>query len=297
MSNPFIPYRLSPEEPVLPPWRDRRILVHLVVNVEVWPFDSAMPRKLLGGPHGREHVPDVPNFGWVEYGMRAGLPRLLDDFASRGVPASCSCNAAVIDTYPAAAAAMAEAGWEFIAHGMTQASLPTADDEEAVICATLDRLERFTGHRPRGWLGPGLAETFDTPNLLSAAGLSYVCDWVLDDRPLWVHARPRPLVAVPYTLELNDSPMYAAQWQTAGEFERRVMDSLKVFETECHRCPRVLTLGLHPHLIAVPHRVGALRRALDALAAHPEVTFVTGSDICDWFTAAVTPPDPPGGER
>lgn len=296
MSNPYVPYRLSSDEPRLPPFRGKSIVVHLVVNVEVWPFDVPTPRKLLGGPHGREHVPDVPNFGWVEYGMRAGLPRLLADFASRQLPASASCNAAAIDVYPTAVSAMAEAGGEFIAHGVTQKSLPSVEDEAAVVTEALDWFERFSGRRPRGWLGPGLAETWETPNVLSGAGLSYLCDWVLDDRPLWLHAQPQPLVAVPYSLELNDSPLYAAQWHPAAEFERRVLETLQVYSEECDTAPLVLTLGLHPHLFGVPHRIDALRNAIDVLAAHPEVVFATGSEICDWFRAAVPPPErtPPG---
>jgi hypothetical protein len=102
VSNPRIPYELSDQLPPLHPLGDKRLLVHLVVNVEHWPFDAPMPRKLLGSPHGRDNVPDLPNFGWVEYGMRAGLPRILRALAARGLPASASMNASVIEAYPAA---------------------------------------------------------------------------------------------------------------------------------------------------------------------------------------------------
>ena len=46
------------------------------------------------------------------------------------------------------------------------------------------RSREFTGRRPRGWLGPGLTETWETPDLLVEAGYEYVCDWVLDDQPV-----------------------------------------------------------------------------------------------------------------
>ncbi len=49
--------------------------------------------------------------------------------------------------------------------------------------------------------------------------------------------------------------------------------------------PRVLAIGLHPHLIAVPHRIHELVGMIDRLAASKEVLFTTGSAICDWFTA------------
>jgi allantoinase len=282
-SNPFIDFELSSDRPKLRPFRSKSILVHVVVNIEAWPFDAPMPRKLLSSPHGIEHVPDVPNFGWVEYGMRCGLPRVFEALQSRSLPASAALNTAVIGTYPSAADLILQANWEIIAHGVTQKSLPAADDESAVVSEAVEAIKAFSGVRPRGWLGPGLAETFETPNVLSAAGFDYLCDWVLDDQPAWIRAAPKPIVSVPYTLEINDSPMYAAQWHPAGEFERRVLDTLEVYSRECSSNPKVLSICLHPHLIGVPHRIAAFERALDVLMDHEDVVFVTGSEICDWY--------------
>jgi len=290
MSNPRIATQLSDALPALPPFDNHRILVQLIVNVECWRFDAPMPRKLLGSPHGRDNVPDIPNFSWVEYGMRAGLPRLIRELSERGIPASASMNASVITVYPHAAQAIAEAGWEFIGHGVSQQSLPGSDDEVAVVTETLETMQSFTGRQPRGWLGPGLAETMATPDVLSAAGIDYVCDWVVDDVPVWLHASPHPLVAIPYTLELNDSVLYAAQWHSIEEYERRLAATLDLFEEECRRAPRVLSVALHPHLIGVPHRFAGFRRMLDRLQESAEVVFVTGEQTSDWFRAACPEP-------
>lgn len=283
-----IDFELSDRREALPPFAGRNIVVHLVVNVEHWRFDAPMPRKLLGSPHGADHVPDIPNYSWVEYGMRAGLPRIMTALRARQLPASASMNASVISQYPAAAEAMSEAGWEFIGHGVTQQSLPSADDERSVVLETLERIEKFTGTRPRGWLGPGLAETMTTPDVLSSAGVDYVCDWAVDDVPLWLRANPRDLVAVPYTLELNDSVLFAAQWHPAEEYLRRVRATLELFEAEAGRQPRVLTLGLHPHLIGVPHRFSVFEEILDLLQGSRHTVFTTGQSICDWFLDSTT---------
>src|SRR5215472_8352345 len=45
-------------------------------------------------------------------------------------------------------------------------------------------IRSFAGKKPRGWLGPGLTETWETPDLLVEEGYEYVCDWVLDDQPV-----------------------------------------------------------------------------------------------------------------
>ncbi len=292
MANPRIPYRLSSSRPVLPPMQGKSILVHLVVNVEHWQFDHAMPRTIITPPHGRETVPDVPNFSWADYGMRAGLPRILDLFRERGLAASASFNAGVIDAYPEAAEAMREAGWEFIGHGMHQKAMNHADvSEAALIRACLDKIEAFTGEQVRGWLSPGLRETHDTPDHLAAAGLDYVCDWVVDDLPSYMRTRQGELVAMPYNLEINDSIVYAIERQATGEMARRLAFTLARFEQECAANPRVLAIGLHPHLIAVPHRIHELAAMLDLLMASDKVLFTTGSAICDWFTAHQQPGD------
>lgn len=287
MANPRIPYCLSSERAKLPSFRDKRIVVHLVVNVEHWQFEQPMPRTIITPPHGKETIPDVPNFSWADYGMRAGMSRILDLFNDRGLPASTSINAGVIDAYPQAAEAMLKAGWEFIGHGIHQrAANHVEGGEEALIRGALERIERFTGTQPRGWLSPGLRETLETPDLLKKHGVDYVCDWVVDDLPSWMTTEYGPLVAMPYNVEINDSIIYAIERHATGEMARRLEFTLRQFEQESGDNPRILAIGLHPHLIAVPHRFHELVRMIDILQASENVAFATGSAICDWFVEA-----------
>lgn len=288
MSNPRILYRLSSDGPKLPALKGKRILVHLVVNVENWQFDQPMPRTIITPPHGKETVPDVPNFSWADYGMRAGLPRILEAFDKRGLPASTSCNAGVIDAYPQAAQAMLKAGWEFIGHGMHQKAINHVEGgEDALILACLEKLRSFTGKPTRGWLSPGLRETIDTPDILRKAGIDYLCDWVVDDRPAWMRTKGGPLVAMPYNLEVNDSIIYAVERHATGEMAKRLEFTFERFKQESQDSAIVLAIGLHPHLISVPHRIHELDRMLDLLSASSEVGFFTGSELADWYMAAV----------
>jgi len=285
MANPRVPYAFSNDRPALKPPATGKILVHLVINVENWSLDQPMPRTIITPPHGKETVPDVPNFSWADYGMRAGLPRMLGAITTRGLPASTSCNASVIDVYPRAAQAMLDAGWEFIGHGMHQKSINHSGSEEETIHACLEKITSFTGQRTRGWLSPGLRETFDTADILAASGVDYVCDWVIDDLPNWMQVKTGRLIQMPYNLELNDSIIYAVEKHSSPEFLLRLQRTLDLFEREIARQPRVLALGLHPHLMGVPHRFGYFEEMLDLLMKHPEVTFMNGSAIADWFTA------------
>ena len=79
-----------------------------------------------------------------------------------------------------------------------------------------------------------------------------------------------PLLCLPYTWEINDVPMWAVQGQSSDELLKRLEATLAVLERELEDNPRVLSIGLHPHIAGVPHRVYYLEKALDhADAAAP----------------------------
>ena len=186
---------------------------------------------------------------------------------------------------------MHAAGWEFIGHGVHQKALNHADGEEALIITALEKIEKFTGKRPRGWLSPGLRESFDTPEFLRRQGVDYVCDWVVDDVPRWMQTKEGPLLSVPYNVEVNDSIIYAVEKHSSPEMYLRLENTLRLFEREAQTHPRVLAIGLHPHLIGVPHRFEYLERMLELLMKSPQVGFMTGSQIADWYAAQVPAPD------
>ena len=93
---------------------------------------------------------------------------------------------------------------------------------------------------------------------------------------------------MPYNLEINDSIIYAIERHATGEMARRLEFTLRRFEQECRESAMVLAIGLHPHLISVPHRMHELDRMLDLLTASPDVGFFTGSQLADWY-AKVSP--------
>jgi allantoinase len=286
MSNPRVSYAIGTQRaPLRAPEPGKNIIVSISLNVEHWPLDRPMPRKIISPPHGRDHVPDVPNFSWAEYGMRLGLPRLVELISRYGLAVSVNLNAGVISAYPQAAELLLDTGWEFVGHGVDQQALSDAPDERAVIRQALDDLASFSGRPVRGWLGPGLQETMHTPDVLAECGVDYLCDWVLDDVPVWLRATPKPLVAVPYSLDLNDSVIYAVERQSSPELYRRVVDTLRSYDEEGAGHPMVLSLPIHPHLVGVRHRLPYFRDTLNLLQQRADTVFLTGSEICDWFLA------------
>ncbi len=216
--------------------------------------------------------------------MRLGMKRLIDEFSSRGIPVGASINAGVIDIYPECAEAVRAAGWEFIAHGMYQKAIQGEADESGLICAVLDKIEVFTGKRPRGWLGPGLRQSLATADHLAAHGIEYTFDWNVDDIPCEMMTSGARLFAMPYTQDLNDSIIYAIERHATGEFLNRIARTLAAFETEPG--PHVISMGLHPHLMGVPHRLHEMQQILDLFQSRTDVVFTTPAETMDWYKIA-----------
>jgi len=70
----------------------------------------------------------------------------------------------------------------------------------------------------------------------------------------------------------------------------RLTRTLDLFKREAEHHPRVLAIGLHPHLIGVPHRFESLERMLDLLMKTPNVCFMTGESMAAWYTQQVPAP-------
>ena len=73
----------------------------------------------------------------------------------------------------------------------------------------------------------------------------------------------------------------------------RLKRTVALFEREAKTRPRVLTLGLHPHLIGVPHRFASFEKMLDLLMKTSGVCFMQGHEIADWYAVQVTAPQKP----
>jgi allantoinase len=168
-------------------------------------------------------------------------------------------------------------------HGYTQRNMQKVENEREDIARTTEAIRAFTGKPPRGWLGPGLTETWETPDLLVEAGYGYVADWVLDDQPVVLKTRTKPIVNIPYTQECNDVAMMLIQHHEAGQYYQRAIDQFEQIYADARDSARVMALVVHPYIMGAPHRAKYYRRALEDIRKHKDVLFWTGEQILDWY--------------
>ncbi|MGZ8264135.1 MAG: polysaccharide deacetylase family protein [Burkholderiales bacterium] len=260
-----------------------RMIVWPIVNVEVWDIGRAMPRQVLPPPTGITQSPDVPHWSWHEYGMRVGFWRFKEVLDGLGIVPTLAINARVCLDYERVARAALDGGWEFMGHSYDQRPIHMEPDQRATIQKAVKVIREYTGKQPVGWLGPGLTQTLDSPELLAEAGIKYIADWVVDDEPCRIKTANGPLVAMPYTVELNDIPMMMVQHHASAEFEARCMDYFERIYAESAKRAKVMAIAVHPYISGVPHRIKYFERVFQRLKTNKGVLFWTGEQILDWF--------------
>ena len=277
------PYSAIVDRPPLRLPGGARVVVWTIVNLEVWDIGKPMPRQVLPAPAGVQMLPDVPNWSWHEYGMRVGFWRFHRLYEQLQIRPTLSVNARVCLDYPRVAAACRDAGWEFMGHSFEQGAIHKEDDQKAMIARSLETLEKFTGRRPRGWLGPGLTQTLETPELLAAAGVQYIGDWLYDDEPTEIQTAHGPLVTLPYSAELNDIPMMVVQHHEAAYWRRKCVDAFERYHLESAERAKIMAIAIHPYITGQPFRIKYLEQVYEHLRQHPDVVFWNGEQILDLY--------------
>jgi allantoinase len=274
-SHDRYPYSAVGERPVYD-WPDgKRLAVYIALNLEWFSFGEGLGAELVPAAH----QPDVLNYAWRDYGNRVGVFRLAELFAALKLPVSLLVNSDMYAHAPQAVAAFPNA--EIVGHGRSNSERQgelTEYRELKLIEETTAAIEKHSGTRPRGWLGPWISQSHITPDLLQEADYTYLLDWCHDDQPVWMKTRKGRILSVPYPQELNDILQIVARKREGADFADMIADTFDVLHAECGKRPLVMGVALHPYIVGQPHRFKHLERALKHI--------VRRADEKVWFTTA-----------
>jgi peptidoglycan/xylan/chitin deacetylase (PgdA/CDA1 family) len=282
MEQPLYRYSAIVDRPPLW-WPDGKpVAFYLGLNIEHFRFD--LPATSTA-PATVGLVPDPMNYGWRDYGVRVGIWRLIELLDRLGMPATVNLNSEVCQHYPRIIEAGVERDWCWVAHGKTnsifQANMQL-DEERAYLREMHEVISQATGTPPRGWLGPALTETFNTPALLAELGYTYVLDWCCDDQPFDLTVEG--MISVPYSVDINDITLYLGRNLAGEEYVRMVIDALDQLVQDGRDGPgRVLALPIHPFIVNQPSRHRYLDRVLTEIAARDDVWVTTSDAIADHY--------------
>jgi peptidoglycan/xylan/chitin deacetylase (PgdA/CDA1 family) len=262
-------------------WPDgKSVAVWICVSLEWFPITpSDTPFRAPG--HMQTAYPDYRHYTAREYGTRVGVYRLLDAFEQAGIKCSFATNSIIAERYPELVKDVVSAGHEIIAHSTdmngTIASGMPIEEERAIIETSLAVLENAIGARPKGWLSIARSQSWNTPDLLKAAGVHYCCDWVNDEMPYRFN---NGLINLPLNHELSDRQIITVQQKSADSYAESMGDAFDWLAKEAGQFGgRMLPMHITPYITGLPYRIDAFERLLHDLAARPEAWFARGDEI------------------
>ena len=268
-------------------WPDgNHLALWIIPNIETFPLNEPVPG-------GTGVVPDIINWAPRDYGARVGIFRIMEVMEKHNIRGTVALNSEVCDDYPEIIEDSIALNWEFMGHNQSNSRyLHTMEDQPGrdLVGETLKHIENSTGTRPRGWLSSGLQQNWTTLDALIDAGVKYVADFINDDQPYVMNVDGREICSIPYSAEINDLPQCLRMNRTADEFRQMICQQFDTLYRESVESGsgRVMAICLHPFVIGVPHRIGALDEALKYITGHKGVWCATGSEIVDHYRTGET---------
>lgn len=252
-----------------------RIALSVVTHLQHFPLD--MPAKPFKAPGALSMpYPDFRYFTNRDYGNRIGVFRVLRLLAEKGLRTSFAINGIIASRYPAVIRAVVEGGHEVVAHGLDMGKVHHSglepEAEDAIIAEALRLLRATSGQKVEGWLSPGRAQGFNTPELLVKNGVTWSLDWANDDLPYEMRTKEGPLLAMPQAYETDDQVVANEYFHSEPDWVQQVKDRFDVLYRESAEYGgRVMSLPLHSWVSGMPYRVEYLREVLDYILSHDGV--------------------------
>jgi peptidoglycan/xylan/chitin deacetylase (PgdA/CDA1 family) len=265
------------------------LAVFVTVALQFYPLDQkGVPFKVPGGM--TMPYPDLRHFSLRDYGNRVGIFRIMDALDAFEMKASAPINAKVAERYPSLVKEVVERGWEVMGHGLHMDALhytgldPAA--EEALVKQSLETLRRASGQAVTGWLSPAKSQSFNTPDILAANGIRYMCDWANDDMPYTFRTKNGDLLAMPHVDQQSDFTILLDMHHDEDSYVEQQIDQFETLYKESQtQGGRIMSLVVHPWLLGQPHRISAFEAVLAHIAPRKGVWVATGADILDVWAA------------
>jgi peptidoglycan/xylan/chitin deacetylase (PgdA/CDA1 family) len=165
-----------------------RLAVTFCNNIEHFAFGAGLGSDSTGAAAAQSQR----NYAWRDYGNRVGIWYYLDLLDEFGLPGAHNVNSAVLEQCPDIVERLNGRGDEYVGHGRTNSERQDVlweEDEARLIAECTEVLTRLSGKRPEGWLGPYIAQSGVTLDLLQEA--RYRCHGLGDGRPAGLDADPQ----------------------------------------------------------------------------------------------------------
>lgn len=254
----------------------RPLAISVSVMLEGWTEDAAPGIGPMGNPL-KAGVLDLQAQSWAEYGPKVGAWRLLDILGRAKARAVFYVSGIVAERYPDLMRAIVRAGHVVAAHGWSQHVIPayqTEEEERRDLERCMTVLKHSSGQEVSGWLSPRCTASTRTSDLLAAAGFEWHADFFDEDLPSRRNTRSGPITTVPFTMEVNDMPLYV-RYGSEPEAFTRTLERIVAGWPRLGRHPGCLDITVHAHVFGRPMGAIEFINSLDVVRRHAEWAWLT----------------------
>ncbi len=253
-----------------------KLAVSFVVNLEEGAEDSFEDGQPVNDKLGEFHtilpdgMRDLAIEQFHEYGLRAGVWRVLDLFDRYERKVTFYMCGRAVERSPQIAAEIVARGHEPASHGyrwFCHARFTDYEEEKAQLQKANDAIEKATGQRPYGFYSMW-APSLNTRSILKELGFVYDSNEYNDDLPYYRDtASGEPMLVVPYSLDTNDFKFIVGDpFGAPSAFLEYLKRSVEVLLEEGERGgPKMLNVGLHLRIIGRPGRLWAIQKFIEYL--------------------------------
>ncbi len=242
------------------------------------------------GPMGNPLPPgtfDTNALSWGRYGQEVGIERLLRILDRTHQKATVMVSGILAERAPRHVKAIAAAGHEIVAHSYAQDVVPamlSPEEDRENIQKTTTILEQVAGKRPRGWISPRGTPSASTIRQLIEAGYIYHSDVLDGDMPYAQVFDNGEIIAIPFTMDVNDLP-HAMRF---GRTPRQFIDSFNDYLSHTLKAPDwpvIIDVTAHCHCYGRPGGAWAYEEIARQVSGRDDIWLTTREAIADYVIA------------
>lgn len=188
-----------------------------------------------------------------------------------------SLSVVAVDHFPDIIQRCNDLGWELFSHGVYNTRYfygMLLEDQRKIIIVLLETLAKV-GQSLDGWLTPAITPSLETQEILAQEGVRYTLDYSHDDQPTPLALKTGKLISMPYSIEMNDTPLAEILTALKAQFDRLYAEGAE--------SGRVMCFAIHPFVLGQPHRIDAFAEFLDYVKSHDKVWYPTGRELADHY--------------
>ncbi len=237
----------------------------------------------------REGGKSVARLAWGQYGVRQGVPRILDILKRHNVKASFFVPAVAAMLHPEEQRRVIAEGHEIGIHSWIHelnSTLP-AEAERDLMMRAADTLEKVCGVLPVGIRTASWDYSPATLSIIREMGLLYDSSLMSDDDPyeMLEDGQPTGVVQLPVEWIRDDAPYFMMQRFTGLRPYTGPETVYDIFRRElegAHRERGLFLLTMHPHISGYRSRVWILEELIRHARSLGKVWFATHAEAAAW---------------